>query len=438
MLYYFSALLVAALVLAVSNPRSEINRWAAFFLSFAAIGGLTDTLREMKAEQWANVVQHLNLIITPYGVLIFSVVYSELFIRSKSVAVLKGLLLIPVAFSLAITPYKPEFVIDYTLLLVWAAPYYLAACCLLIISLVKENNRGKRRNRLVTTFIIVPTLIAALLFIYVSKVFFPSFDFFRYVSFFLIYSFIVALLCLFVYGVLGVRLRFERDPLDNAMKAVSTGANLLNHTIKNEIGKIAISAENLQRVIPKDDEQSRQQLQIISNSSEHMLAMVERIHSRLKDIVLSAKLFRLDVLVEQCLMHNEQLLAKEGISVHTDFFARPSLHCDPVHLKEVIGNLLVNAAEAMPDGGTIRIAIAENNRGVSLAIEDTGVGISADSLSHVFEPFFSSKKSSRNFGLGLSYVYNVMRKSGGSVDISSEVNKGTRITLYFPKGSRVQ
>ena len=60
----------------------------------------------------------------------------------------------------------------------------------------------------------------------------------------------VATICTFVYGVLGVRLRFERDPLDRTMQAVSSGTSMLNHTIKNEIGKIALSTENVKRMLP--------------------------------------------------------------------------------------------------------------------------------------------------------------------------------------------
>jgi signal transduction histidine kinase len=438
MLYYFTALLLAAIILVSINPRSEVNRWAAIFLGCASVGGLTDELRSANLEEWANALQFINLTLTPYGVLIFSLVYAEQLHSSKWNALLKGLLLIPALITLAITSFNPELSIDYTLLLIWAAPYYIGACCLLITSLLKENNQSRRRNRLVTTLIMVPTLLAALVFIYVAKVIFPSFEFFRYVSFFLIYSFVVALLCLFVYGVLGIRLRIERDPLDNTMKAVSTGANLLNHTIKNEIGKIAISSENLKRATFKEDELSRQHLQMISDSSEHMLAMVDRIHSRMKDIVITPQLCRLDQLVEQCILHNQQRLDEVGVTVDKDFIARPNLMCDPVHLKEAIGNLLVNAAEAMPGGGTIRIVISENNKGVLLAVEDTGAGIAADSLAHVFEPFYSTKKNSSNFGLGLSYVYNVMRKSGGSVDIVSTVYKGTKITLHFPRVRRIQ
>jgi len=436
MLYYFAALLGAALILLISNPRSEINRWAAIFLGLASIGGLIDDVRDTGYPILANVIQFLNLTITPYAVVIFCVVYSELLNRGNRRAWLKCLLIIPIVVTVACTPFLPDMEINYALVLSWAAPYYLGGCSLLIVSLFKEQNRGKRRNRFITTLIIVPTLLAALTFIYVAKVFYPSFEFFEYVSYFLIYSFVVAVLCVFVYGVLGVRLRIERDPLDHAMTAVSMGAKLLNHTMKNEIGKIAISSENLQRTISEEDVQSRQHLQIISDSTEHMLAMVERIHSRMKDIVLRPQLCRLDELVEQTLEHIQHRLDDNGVTVCTDFDARPTLMCDPVHLKEAIGNLLANADEAIKGGGTIRIAIAENSKGISVSVEDTGAGIATDKLAHVFEPFYSTKSSSRNFGLGLSYVYNVMRKSGGSVDISSRVNDGTRITLYFPRASK--
>ncbi|WP_256761448.1 sensor histidine kinase [Cohnella sp. WQ 127256] len=433
MLYYFAILLVSALILIVSNPRSESNRWAAIFLVSASLGGLIDELRDARYEGWADAIQFVNLTVTPYAVVIFCMSYSDLVNQDKWKSWLKGLLLIPVAMMAVITKFEPVMAINYKLVLTWAAPYYLGGCCLLVVSLWMENNHGRWRNRLVTTLIIVPTLLAALLFIYVAKVIYPNFEFFEYVSYFLIYSFGMAVLCVFVYGVLGVRLRFERDPLDNTMKSVSTGARLLNHTLKNEIGKIAISSENLKRGISTEDELSQQHLRIITDSSDHMLAMVERIHSRMKDIVLKPELCRLDLLVEQCLAHNQLRMDKDGIAVYKDFFVRPTLLCDPVHLKEVIDNLLLNAAEAMKEGGTIRVVLSENGKGLALSIEDTGAGIADDVVAHVFEPFYSTKNNSGNFGLGLSYVYNVMRKSGGSVDISSRVNEGTRFTLHFPR-----
>ncbi len=234
MLYYFLSLLTAAIILLMNNPRSETNRWAAFFLASASIGGLSDWLTENSLDSLLKAVTFLNHTLTPYGVLIFSVVYSERFPSAKVRWYLKGLFFIPVVSMFAWTSISPVFDINFSVLLIWTAPYYLFSCYLLLKSLWNEENRSKKRNRFIATVIIVPTLLAVLLLINVAHVFSPDFHFFRYVSVFIIYSLTVALLCTFVYGVLGVKLRFERDPLESAMKAVSSGTTLLNHTIKNE------------------------------------------------------------------------------------------------------------------------------------------------------------------------------------------------------------
>ncbi|TVX97692.1 sensor histidine kinase [Cohnella terricola] len=434
MLYYFTALLAASVILLFSHPKSEVNRWASIFLVFAAIGGLTDEARTYGYSISANAIQVLNLTVTPYAVAIFCLVYSKLITDRRKIALLKGALLIPVGMTALLTSYVPEMRIDYGWLLAWAAPYYIGGCVLLVVSLFREPDPRNRRNRLITTIIFVPTLLSVLTFIYIAKAVYPDFEFFEYVSYFLIYSFVVGLLCVFVYGVLGFRLKIERDPLDDAMKAVSSGTRMLNHTLKNEIGKISLSSENLSRALSPDDERSRQSLRIIADSADHMLAMVEKIHSRTKDIVLVAESCRLDELVELCVERNRPLFDRLGIVVLMDFQTRPTLSCDPTHVKEAIGNLLANAAEAMKDGGTVRIVLAYLAKRIVLSVEDNGTGISKDALPHLFEPFYSTKKSSRNFGLGLSYVYNVMRKSGGSVSVSSRLGEGTRFELVFRNG----
>lgn len=179
----------------------------------------------------------------------------------------------------------------FNLLLLWSAPYYLISCYLLVASFWKERDARIKRSRFITTIIMVPTLLAVLIFIYVAKVITPDFEFFNYISVFMIYSLSVALLCTFMYGVLGVKLRFEHDPMESTMRAVSTGTTMLNHTIKNEIGKIAISTENLRNLLPESNEQSMQHMQIITNASNHMLEMISRIHSQIKDITLKEQPF---------------------------------------------------------------------------------------------------------------------------------------------------
>ncbi|GGF98216.1 sensor histidine kinase [Paenibacillus abyssi] len=438
MLYYFFALLTAALILLFNNPRSETNRWAAFFLGCASIGGLSGFLLDVGLETWSYAAQFLNLTLTPYGVLLFSVVYAESVSSAKVRLVLKLLLLLPVLVTLAATTFSPVFSINYVLLFLWTAPYYLVSCFLHLAALWREENRRRKQSRLVTSIIIVPTLLAVLILINVGKVISPEFEPFGYVSVFIFYSMAVALLCTFAFGVLGVKLRFERDSLESTMKAVSSGTTMLNHTIKNEIGKIAISTENLKHFVPPEDEQSKQHLQIISNASAHMLAMVTRIHSQMKDIVLREEPCLLDQLIDECVCMHQRLLDDHRIKVKTYYLCRPAVVCDKVHIKEVIGNLLTNAVEAMPAEGTINIRLDNCKKGIALSVQDTGKGIPKDQLTHVFDPFYSTKNHSRNFGLGLSYVYNVMQKSGGSVEISSREHEGTRITLLFSRKKTVQ
>jgi PAS domain S-box-containing protein len=119
---------------------------------------------------------------------------------------------------------------------------------------------------------------------------------------------------------------------------------------------------------------------------------------------------------------------------------------DKSELELALVNLAVNARDAMPDGG--RIAIAAQNASLSahdvpngaagdyvaLSVADTGCGIPADLLPRVVEPFFTTKGPDKGTGLGLSQVYGLAHRSGGTVQIASEIGHGTKVTIYLPRG----
>lgn len=439
MLYYFIALSAAAIVLLAVNPRSGVNRWAAFFLFSAGIGGLAYTIRDsvlpgypegwlLRLEQWLEIANHT---LAPYGVVMFAVAYSGLF-GGGARKLLTYALLLPVVATFLLTPTGPALRLDFAALLLWVGPYYLFACALLFYSWRNETDRDKRKSRFITFILIAPTLLAILVFINIARAFDPSFPFFGYVSVFIGYSLIAGVLFSFANSVLGLRVRLEREQLDSTMKAISSGTAMLNHTIKNEIGKIAISTDNLQAALTDAPPQVKENLRIIARAADHMQAMVERIHLQAQHIVLRETDNELSALIRECVERLRPLIEERGIIVTIGGEREIALRCDKVHVLEVLNNVLVNAIEALHPGGRVEIRLSRRRKYAEAVIRDNGPGIPKDRLGRVFEPFYSSKGNSGNFGLGLSYCYNVMAKSGGSIDIDSRPGEGTTVTLLFP------
>jgi two-component system NtrC family sensor kinase len=101
-------------------------------------------------------------------------------------------------------------------------------------------------------------------------------------------------------------------------------------------------------------------------------------------------------------------------------------------LRQVFVNLILNACDAMPDGGTLAVSSEKTDEGrtVEIAIADTGAGIAPEHLSRIFDPFFTTKQMGT--GLGLSVVYGVVEKHGGSMKAQSRLGEGTTMTVRLP------
>jgi two-component system NtrC family sensor kinase len=107
---------------------------------------------------------------------------------------------------------------------------------------------------------------------------------------------------------------------------------------------------------------------------------------------------------------------------------------DPHQLEQVFLNILMNAIEAMPNGGKLDISVRERRdpRFVQVAVLDTGPGIPPDVLPRIFEPFFTTKEVGKNTGLGLSVSYGIVRTHGGYIDVESVGGQGTTVRVDLP------
>jgi len=120
------------------------------------------------------------------------------------------------------------------------------------------------------------------------------------------------------------------------------------------------------------------------------------------------------------------------IDVRTDVGSTPPLKLDPDQMQQVFLNLLLNARDAMPDGGKLDIAVKRANGRVEMVFADTGTGIDLDAKDKVFDPFFTTKGPSGGTGLGLSICYSIIKDHGGSIEVESEKNRGTKFTISLP------
>ncbi|WP_100753345.1 sensor histidine kinase [Vibrio salilacus] len=113
--------------------------------------------------------------------------------------------------------------------------------------------------------------------------------------------------------------------------------------------------------------------------------------------------------------------------------ATPSVYCQPMQLNQVFLNLLVNASQAIQENGIIRVRMQPlSDDQVQIQIEDNGSGIPKENLSAIFEPFFTTKPVGDGTGLGLSVSYGIVNAHGGTIEVDSEVGKGTTFTLTLP------
>jgi PAS domain S-box-containing protein len=123
---------------------------------------------------------------------------------------------------------------------------------------------------------------------------------------------------------------------------------------------------------------------------------------------------------------------------------------DAAHVEQVLLNLVLNARDAMSGGGPIHVRTGNRNQrsgeqspnrstsGVFLSVKDSGCGMTADTRAHLFEPFFTTKAKGRGTGLGLSTVHNIVTSNGGSVEVDSEPERGTQVTVLLPRLSELR
>lgn len=217
------------------------------------------------------------------------------------------------------------------------------------------------------------------------------------------------------------------------------------HDFNNLLAIVMGSADLLLDRVPPEGE-STEMVQMILAAAERGAALTDRLLSFARQRSLSPQVVAPAAVIEALVPMLKRTLGP-GIEVQLSLQAPPMATLDVAQLENALINLCVNARDAMPDGGTLRIgatgvtlAEAEAQRIPDLAagsyvlvtVEDSGTGMSEATLSHIFEPFFSTKDVGKGTGLGLPMIHGFVRQSGGGIHIDSQLGHGTTVRLYFP------
>jgi two-component system NtrC family sensor kinase len=144
-------------------------------------------------------------------------------------------------------------------------------------------------------------------------------------------------------------------------------------------------------------------------------------------------LANLNQLIEDGIYLFESRCAKNGIIVTKKLYQNlPAIKADISQLQQVLTNLIVNALQAMPEEGELTIETSCDQDHVYLQVQDTGIGMTQETLKQIFLPFFTTKDIKQGTGLGLSVVHGIVESHGGSIDVESRIGHGSCFQIKFP------
>ncbi|MBX9654570.1 PAS domain S-box protein [bacterium] len=228
------------------------------------------------------------------------------------------------------------------------------------------------------------------------------------------------------------------------MDSVGSLASTLAHDFNNILGQVQILVSNLRADLPEEST-LHGDLATIEDKIDDAALLVGNLLSFRQNIVSDVPVHPESILRE--FIQQQRKLLPEKIEIVDDVRGDlPSIWLTPTSLRRMLDNLVVNACDAMPNGGTLTIRArgkwidaAEATDQLQpdyycmIEIADTGIGMSPEMLDTIFEPFFSTKTEGKGTGLGLWTIYKIIRRIRGAIHVHSELGKGTRFTLYLAR-----
>ena len=180
-------------------------------------------------------------------------------------------------------------------------------------------------------------------------------------------------------------------------------------------------------------EPAKNQVQIIGNEVQRMAQVIRRFLDQTRGFIPASEPVRLSPLIDEALDVTLGQEARARLSISRDVQpAAERVRTDPGLVRHLFIDLIANAADAMPQGGSLAVRARREGQNLILEVADSGSGMPAEVKRHIFEPFFTTKPAGKGTGLGLSICKEIARAFKGRIDVESEPGKGSAFAATFP------
>ena len=214
--------------------------------------------------------------------------------------------------------------------------------------------------------------------------------------------------------------------------ALGRAAAQVAHEVKNPLSGLLLYALHLKSTATNFSENEINLLDKIVRTINHLNSRVEQILGFARPVSLTTHDGNLNQIVTDILELLRPQLTANKVEVRLSL-AEQGAHAmiDEASMRGALMNLMLNAVEAMPDGGLLSISVEQGDETLRLEIADTGSGIGEEQATKIFEPFYTTKE--QGLGLGMPYSKKIIDQHGGAISLSSQLGKGTTITIVIPR-----
>ena len=218
------------------------------------------------------------------------------------------------------------------------------------------------------------------------------------------------------------------------LKAVGTLTAGVAHELNNPINNIMLTAAILQEDYKTlSDEEKIDMAKDLVDQAQRSQKIVRNLLDFARESEMKTEFFQVKDMLEEVLRLTSNQMKIAKVKLNRRFAANlPAIHGDKPQLNQVFLNIILNAVDAMPEGGILTIATGINQEYLKVEVSDSGVGIPEHILNNIFDPFFTTKATGKGTGLGLSVSLGIVRKHGGDIQVRSRVNEGTTFTVLLP------